>query len=88
MVVLADAWFPGWNATVDGKPAQIYRAYNLLRGVVVERGDHEVIMLYRPTSVFIGMAMAAVGMLLCAALQFHRRGADAHVRAGPPGPAV
>ncbi len=88
MVVLADAWFPGWSATVNGKPAQIYRAYNLLRGVVVERGDHEVIMLYRPGSVFIGMAMAVVGMLLCAALQFYRRGADAHVRAGPPGPAL
>ncbi len=72
MVVLADTWFPGWKATVDGKPTQIYRAYNLIRGIVVERGDHEVIMLYRPASVFIGVVMAILGVLLCAALQFHR----------------
>ena len=72
MVVLADAWFPGWKALVDGKPTQIYRAYNLIRGVVVERGDHEVILLYRPASVFAGMVMAATGILLCAALQFRR----------------
>jgi hypothetical protein len=72
MLVLADAWFPGWKATVDGKPTEIYRAYNLIRGVVVERGEHEVIMLYRPTSVFLGAGMAVLGMLLCAALQFHR----------------
>jgi hypothetical protein len=72
MVVLADSWFPGWKASVDGKPAQIYRAYNLVRGVVVEAGDHEVVMRYRPTRVYIGMALAALGVLLCAALQFHK----------------
>jgi hypothetical protein len=84
MVILADAWFPGWEAFVDGKPAPIYRAYNLLRSVVVERGDHEVILLYRPTSVFIGMAMAAVGMLLCVALQFYRADGTSRARALAP----
>jgi hypothetical protein len=72
MVVLADAWFPGWKAFVDGKPARIYGAYNLLRGVVVDAGNHEVAMRYRPTSVFLGMALAGLGVLLCAALQFHK----------------
>ena len=76
MVVLADAWFPGWKAFVDGKPAQIYRAYNLVRAVVVDGGDHEVIMLYRPASVFIGAFMAVLGALLCATLQFHRTDRD------------
>jgi hypothetical protein len=73
MVILADAWFPGWNAYVDGKPAQIYRAYNLLRGVVVEGGGHEVVMLYRPASVFTGAVMAGLGILLCVVIQFQGR---------------
>jgi hypothetical protein len=72
MVVLADGWFPGWKAFVDRKPAQIYRAYNLVRGVVVEAGDHEVVMRYRPTSVFLGMALAGLGVLLCVAFQLSR----------------
>jgi hypothetical protein len=70
MVVVADTWFPGWKAFVDGKPAQIYAAYDLVRGVVVDGGQHEVVMRYRPASVFIGMALAFAGILLCAALQF------------------
>jgi hypothetical protein len=69
MVLLADSWYPGWKAYVDGKPTQIYRAYNLIRGVVVEGGYHEVILVYRPASVFRGMWMAALGVLLCIALQ-------------------
>jgi hypothetical protein len=69
MVILADAWFPGWKAYVDGKPTQIHRAYNLLRGVVVEGGGHEVVLLYRPTSVVTGAVMAGLGILLCVVIQ-------------------
>jgi hypothetical protein len=72
MVIFADAWFPGWKASVDGRTAQIYRAYNIVRGVVVEGGEHEVIMLYRPSSVFMGGALGGLGILLCIALQFRR----------------
>jgi hypothetical protein len=70
MVVVADTWFPGWKAFVDGKPAQIYAAYDIVRGVVVDGGQHEVVMRYRPASVFTGMALAFVGILLCVGLQF------------------
>jgi hypothetical protein len=70
MVVVADSWFPGWKAFVDGKPAQIYAAYDIVRGIVVDAGQHEVVMRYRPASVFTGMALAFVGIVLCVGLQF------------------
>ena len=35
MVVLNDAYYPGWVATVDGAPSQLYEAYGIVRGVVV-----------------------------------------------------
>jgi uncharacterized membrane protein YfhO len=76
MVILADAWFPGWKAFVDGKPMQIYSAYDVIRGVVVDAGQHEVVMRYRPASVFTGMALAFAGILLCVALQFDRKKKD------------
>lgn len=72
MVLLADSWFPDWKALVDGKQAPIYAAYNLIRGVVVDGGNHEVVLLYRPSRVFLGLWMAGLGILLCAALQFGR----------------
>jgi hypothetical protein len=71
MVVLADVWFPGWKAYVDGQPAKIWKAYNVVRGVVVDSGRHEVRIIYRPASVFIGAALAGLGIILCIALQFN-----------------
>jgi hypothetical protein len=50
MVILTDTWFPGWSATVDGKRAKIERAYGMVRGVVVEPGNHAIEMRYRPFS--------------------------------------
>jgi uncharacterized membrane protein YfhO len=70
MVVFADAWFPGWKAFLDGKPVRIYNAYNIVRAVVVDAGEHEVVMIYRPASVFIGVALAILGIALCIGLQF------------------
>ena len=60
MVILTDTWFPGWRATVDGKRAKIERAYGMVRGVVVEPGNHVVEMRYRPVSVYLGAALSLI----------------------------
>ena len=62
MVILTDTWFPGWQATVDGKRAKIERAYGFVRGVVVEPGNHVIEMRYRPLSVYLG---AGLSLLAC-----------------------
>jgi hypothetical protein len=68
MVIDSDTFFPGWEATVDGRPAPIYEAYGFLRGVVVEAGPHRIEMRYRPKSVYWGAALTAAGLLGAAAL--------------------
>jgi hypothetical protein len=68
MVVVSDNYFPGWKATVDGKPAEIHAAYLSLRGVVVPAGRHRIDMHYRPASVIAGAVLTALGLLLAAAL--------------------
>jgi hypothetical protein len=64
MVVLTDTFYPGWKATVDGRPAGIYDAYAVFRGVVVEPGSHVVEFRYRPRSVILGAGLTGLGLLL------------------------
>src|SRR5262249_6564893 len=64
MVVLTDAWYPGWRATVDGRSAPIYEIYGGVRGVVAEPGPHVIEMRYRPLSVILGGCLSALAALI------------------------
>jgi hypothetical protein len=66
--VVTDSPFPGWQATVNGRPADVVQVNGLVRGVVVPAaGPTEVTMSYRPASFTNGVAVAgAVGVLLLA----------------------
>ncbi len=73
MVLVGDSYFPGWRATVDGKPAKIFEANGMIRGVVVEAGRHTIEMKYRPRSVYLGALMTFAGFLGASALWFGPR---------------
>jgi uncharacterized membrane protein YfhO len=57
-LVLSDAWYPGWRATVDGKPATIERANVHFRAVYLSAGTHTVRFTYRPVSYFAGLGIS------------------------------
>jgi hypothetical protein len=63
-VVLADAFAPGWRATVDGLPAEIRRANLLFRAVEVPHGRHVIEMSYLPMSVYAGAALSLCGLMI------------------------
>ncbi len=67
-VVLADAYDPGWVATVDGAAAPVLRANVAFRAVVVEAGRHLVALRYRPRPVLQGLAVSGVTLLGALAL--------------------
>jgi hypothetical protein len=76
-LVLADTWYPGWQATVDGEPAEIVRANYAFRAIWLEAGQHTVEMAYRPALILVGSIVTlAVLALLVAGLWLARgRGA-------------
>ena len=79
-VVSVDAWDPGWQGTVDGRPTEVLPANGVFRAVAVPAGRHTVEMVYRPPSVLWGVATSvAAGLVLVAlaakARRRRRRGA-------------
>lgn len=64
MLVLSDAYYPGWEVTVDGKPSRIYRANYAFRAVELPAGNHTVVFRYNPISWRIGVAVTGIGLAL------------------------
>lgn len=59
-LVLADAWFPGWTATLDGTPTPVLRANYLVRAVAVPAGRHEVVFSYDPPGYATGRTVSGI----------------------------
>jgi hypothetical protein len=63
-VFLADTWYPGWSAEVNGNTVPVLRANYLFRAVELEPGFNEVVFVYRPLSVVIGASASLFGWLI------------------------
>jgi hypothetical protein len=61
LLVVTDAWHPGWSATVDGRPAEIRQADGVFRGVAVPAGSHRVVMRFRPPGMGSALPLAGAG---------------------------
>ena len=67
-LVFGDAYFPGWQLSLDGEASTLYRAHDALRTAFVPAGEHEVEFVYRPTSVYLGGGLTGLGLLGCVVL--------------------
>jgi hypothetical protein len=61
LLVVADTWMSGWRATVDGKPAPIYRGNIAQRVIPLEEpGRHTIVLEYHPPGWELGCLVTAV----------------------------
>ncbi len=79
IVVMTEAYYPDWKATVDGAPAEILRANHAFRALALGAGKHEIVMRYddsilrKSASISVGTLSLAVLALVGSALVRVRR---------------
>lgn len=72
-LVLSDAFYSGWEATVDGKSAKIYRADYAFRAVPLSEGTHLVHFMYSPLTYRVGRSISLGTLLLIGLWLGHNR---------------
>jgi hypothetical protein len=68
LVVLNDAWSPGWTVRVDGERREPVRVNDVMRGVVAGPGTHEIEWRYRVPGLRAGVALTLVGVVAVLAM--------------------
>ena len=64
ILVLADTYYPGWSAAVDGVSVPILAANLSQRAIPVPRGMHTVTFTYTPMSLIYGSIISVTALLL------------------------
>ena len=66
VLILSDAWYPGWKATVDGAEALVFPVDGLFRGVQVGEGTHDVVFYFDSDSFKLGRLISIGGAIVTA----------------------
>lgn len=81
LLVLSEIYYPaGWQATIDGQPAEILKTNYVLRSVAVPQGRHEVVMMFQPWSFTAGHLVSRIastlvlaGLIAAGAMRIRKR---------------
>ena len=65
LLVVNDAYWPGWEARIDGAAAAVLAADVLVRGVPFPAGRHTMVLRYAPPELAWGQALTALGAAAC-----------------------
>jgi hypothetical protein len=63
-LLLADTWYPGWQAYIDGEPASLRRGNVAFRAVFVPAGAHTVEFRYVPHTFVLGLRLSLAGIAI------------------------
>jgi len=82
MLVLSQAYYHNWEASVDGTPTPLWRANYAFQAVQVPAGKHRILLLYKDKAFRLGSAISFFSILVCVAgrLSLKKRPKTAEVR--------
>jgi hypothetical protein len=86
LLVVAEAWYPGWQATVNGVPAEVLPANVWMRAVRVPAGESRVELHYVEPSLARGAAISLGALLVLVVIGWRgwrqERGISSHKPVG------
>lgn len=50
VLVVADTWYPGWKAFVDGVEVTLSHAHGVFQRIAIPGGRHRVVLSYAPVT--------------------------------------
>ncbi|MBI3241339.1 MAG: YfhO family protein [Chloroflexi bacterium] len=68
LLVISEAYYPGWAASVNGQPAPALEADAYLLAVPVPAGDSTVELSYRPITLLVGALVSLLSLAVCTLL--------------------
>ena len=87
LLATSEAWYPGWRASIDGRPAPLVITNGAFRGLAVPAGRHRIHMQFNPPILWQGAAISLLALaLLTAALLRERQRAPLTPGPRPPAP--
>ena len=70
ILVFSETFIPGWEATLDGEPIEIWRANAYYQAVWVPAGTHEIVFRYQPVAFRLGLTIALIALPVLVAVWF------------------
>jgi hypothetical protein len=67
-LVMSEVWTPGWQAQVNGRPAEVVEANGLFRAVAIPAGASLIELRYAPAAWQWGLVLMATGLAMIAIL--------------------
>ncbi len=64
LLLLADAFAPGWRATSNGRALPVLPVNGVLTGLNLGKGAHRIQLEYRPREVARGLALSLTGLVI------------------------
>ena len=72
LLVISNIDYPGWQATLDDLPVEIYRTNGIFQGVVVPEGRHTLTLVFTPSTFWRGVWLSVFGLFLAGGILLMR----------------
>src|SRR5207247_726485 len=65
LVVISQGYYHPWRATVDGRPARIWRANYAFQTLALQPALHHIELIYRDPIFYSGTVLSLLALLAC-----------------------